>query len=201
MSLLARGLRRRSAIAGYATWNPTDKGSGIVLLNENLLAGGTPAGWQTVRATIGKNVGKHVFQITPTPGAPLYTMSGLCGSQAGAINSYLGGTSISIGYSQAQNDYYSNGFTPVVQKPTGNVPLFFAVDVSNKKCWIYSSGVWVGGGNPETGATPTITWSISDTIYPAASFYSTPAQTQSINTGQSSFIVAVPSGFNPGWYA
>ena len=50
-----------AAGASYATWNPIDKGSAIVLSNGNLSVGSSAAG--SVRCTQGKSSGKWFFEV------------------------------------------------------------------------------------------------------------------------------------------
>ncbi len=71
----------------YATWNPNDKNSGIVLSNGNLTAT-CPSGANTIRATIGKSSGKWYWEYLQNTTS---IEPGIANSTA-SLDNYLGGT-------------------------------------------------------------------------------------------------------------
>lgn len=62
----------------YATWNPADKGGGVILLNGNrsVSLSTTPTDGGSVRSTIGKSSGKWYWEVTVTS-SPAYSVRDL----------------------------------------------------------------------------------------------------------------------------
>ena len=74
--------------------------------------------------------------------------------------------------------------------------------LQHNKLWVRGDdGVWINGGNPETGANPAMTWPGDLPIFPAVSFAINAGTTVEFNFGRSaSNFIPVPLGYNWGWY-
>lgn len=77
------------------------------------------------------------------------------------------------------------------------ITISFAYDSATKKMWISNhTGAWIGGGDPATGTSPSVTLPVGD-AWIAANIQES-NQAISLNTGQEPFVRAIPSGFaNP----
>lgn len=189
----------------YATWNPSDKSSGITLSGGNKTATLNTSGWRGVRGNIGKSVGKWYWEITvntadanrdqfngiATSGVTLDPSSGnFADATSNTVYLYYGydGNKTAGGsVTSAYGNTYAAG--DVIQ---------VALDMDAGKIWFGKNGTWQNSGNPATGSNAAFS-SISGTFYP---FFGANGSSQSVTTnfGGSSFNYDVPSGFTAGLY-
>lgn len=182
----------------YATWNPSDIGSGVVLSNGNLTATVPQLGARSVRANIGVSSGKHYWEFlcTETDGSrwgiatALATLFDPPGSD---VNGY--------GYYYLNSGYYYNNTYFVVADgvaPVDTNILMLALDLDNGKLWWGKNGTWYNSGNPATGVNPQVT-GLSGTYFPifgGGIISSAPVCTA--NFGGSAFTYTPPDGFLAG---
>lgn len=189
--LLVTPFRTHAAVT-YATWNPSDKGTGITLSNGNLTAAANTTGWHGVRSTISKTSGKWYWEITVN--ATAEHMNGIANS------------SVTL-------DRVSGNFA---DETSGNVYLYWTD--GNKTSGgssapaygaAYASGDVIGVAMDMDGGTITFYKNnssqgqafsgITGTRY---AFFGSGSSSASVtaNFGASAFAYAVPSGFNAGLY-
>lgn len=180
----------------YATWNPADKGSGVVLSNGNLTETKSVAGWGTglVRATIGKSSGKWYWEITDTTDVGRHFLAGI--SLGTAAGSYLGIDTNGWGWYSNDGTIVHNGVHNSINGTlfgAGSV-LGFALDMNAGTLAVYLNGSLMNvlnGGKAVTG--------LSGTVYPAEDMYDA-GQQATVNFGATPFVYPPPAGFNAGLY-
>lgn len=185
----------------YATWNPDDKYTTVVLSNENLTAvSGRYSGAAAVRSTVGVNTGKHYWEITSDVQG-----GGICigvGTPDAALDQYVGKDVYGYGYygySSGSATYHDatwdwgwgSSYGP------GNI-IGIALDMDAGKLWWSLNGVWQESGDPATGANPAFT-GLSGIFHGMWHGYKTTEQVTA-NFGASPFAYSVPNGFNSGLY-
>lgn len=188
----------------YATWDAANKSSLISLTGGDLLAyHNTSASWDSVKATQPKSTGKWVCEFTVN--ASSNNMVGLANSSFPVLANYLslnptsGGIGISLG-----NTLNANGMTALGGAGSG-LTYMLAVDAGAGKAWFCAGGSWLSG-DPVAGTSPSLSWTPTSIYICCSSYgnYSPPNNLPGqvlLNTGNSAFSNAVPSGFNPGWFA
>ena len=190
-------IKAPNPIPNYATWDPENKYSAVVLSNSNLTATTAISNWAPVMSNIGSTIPFYIeYAISSNiamigfvdstfntslldayPGAGTHVLGGsvytLSGTGYGGIGTVLGGSTL-------------GGFGTYM----------FAIDPVAKKAWFGKNGTWALG-NPAAGTSPSGTWTVNvSTIYPCVSVYLGGIATA--NFGASAFTYSVPSGFNPG---
>ena len=196
-------------VPAVTTWDPVNKGAGIVLTGSNLICSDSSAGnFENVQTSTQKSSGKLYLEVTNV----------LTQSQAGGVpgigfvipsfnlNTFLtsgGGGYDVLTYGQARDD--SNASVSVsypVWNTAGDI-LQVAVDLGARKWWVKKVGgaSWndgVGSPDPATGvnglpmgANP---GAAGVPVVLAGMPYSN-AIKFAINCGQSAFAGAVPSGY------
>lgn len=197
MTNLARRLvskhRPAAAVRTYATWNPADKGGGIVLSNGNRTVSfsTTPTDGGSVRSTIGKSSGKWYWEVF-VEGSQSWCLPGVADSSApmGSTNYYAGGAGGYGYYSANGGKYHSGGpFSYGTSTPPGGY-IGVALDMDNGTLTFYRNGVSMGVAF--TG--------LSGTFYAAEGNYTLNAIASTTNFGQAPFVYPPPPGFNPGLY-
>lgn len=186
------------------TLNPADKNSSITLSNGNL-TGTAASGWASVRATVSHNSGKYYYEtfIVNQPGSG-YFMFGLM-SSADPLTTYPGGPG-TTGYGcQSSNTggarvYHSGSSSIPSNNPYAPIGqhVRLAVDFTAGKLWFgtsTTSTLWLGGGDPVSGNTPTGTFSPGTSFFPALGFFTAQSSTVCFLTG--SFSFSPPGGYNP----
>lgn len=194
-----------SLSSNYATWNPLDINAGLSTANGNLSVGtgGATSTHRLARSTIGFTT-KTYFEITTSGGSTgMVCMIGAGQATANpADGTYVGGygKSFGLGYATTSSNFYLSGVSLANGSATNLVDgtWAFAVDPANGKAWVRNtSGSWIGGGDPATDTSPTLTWT-SDGLpwFPATSFYNiTNTYSVVLNCGQRPFSYTPPTGF------
>ena len=181
----------------YATWNPLDKGAGILLTNGNLTSANSVKG--CVRSTIGKSLGKWYWEIERNSPTGITAI----GTIAANLNEYMGFDANGWEY-DANGNLYTNSIASVYGNTyTENDIISVALDMDNKKIFFGKNGVWQNGGDPVTGVNPAFS-ALPGTIYAGAGggaggVYPNNRK-QTANFGEKSFSYTVPTGYNTGLY-
>lgn len=162
------------------TWDPAALGANLVLSNANMtVTRGTGGGssWTTVRATTGRNSGKHVFQVNND-----VITSNNDGLMVGLVTAstslavFCGATADSYGVHSINGRCYNNG--AAVGGDTGgqsvNTQRRIAVDFTAGKIWVAIGTIW--DGDPVAGTGARFTFTPGTTLYPAVSGFRTPEQ-------------------------
>jgi hypothetical protein len=160
--------------SGYTVTSTTSTTEELVRASSQMINGPSGAGgnyWEiTVNtASNSQNVG-GIGIIDSTPG------------QVPANNGYLGLNSNGIGFGYDSSDQFWKSWTLGSYAPAvagappsgfilsaGNVYMF-AFDANSGKLWIGQNGTWWFGGNPQSGANPSIT-GLPPSLYAAAVLY------------------------------
>lgn len=202
MALLAL-CKYRSAFV-YATWNPLDKGSNILLQTGNLVAyQDATSGSQTVRST-NACVGKTYFEMDLTTlnssGASLG--AGVADAST-SLSTYAGSTTSGVELWLPSGGVYFNGAVVITGTSHGNgtYRYGYAVDVPTRKIWILdvTTGAWVGGGDPTLGTSPTVTLAGTGALFAACTpFSNSPTQAITLISNPASMTGTIPSGFTAG---
>lgn len=184
----------------YATWNPADKGPHVLLEDGNLLARSDGASfWSAVRATQGKNTGKHYFELAITGSIHHFFGFGTSAMFLGAPSTHGSpgrdtGDRVSYGYMvNFGRRYYKNAYTVPF-------PVMAQGDILRIKADLDAGEIYVAinGGDWET--TPLNAVAIEgEMLYPAAAVYLINSKLTA-NFGASTFAYSVPDGYNAGWY-
>ncbi len=178
-------------------WNPADKGSGIVLSNNNVRAYENGAGDHGVRSVVSHSSGKWYFEIrvvsTTIQNSNLGIASSSCALNVGMISH-----ADSWGMDRF-GDLYNNG----VKQVDMDFGTWFpgdvyncAVDLDNDKIWFGEDGTWYNSGDPANGTNPSYDGITSSTTF-YVMFSSRGGETVDLRTKSSQFSYARPSGFNP----
>lgn len=188
----------------FATWNPDDIGSNLVLSQGNLVVtadgrGGSET-WSLVRATTGRSSGKYMFEVTASSNGS--TLSAGLASSTASLVSELGKSGIAFGVAPNGRTTLT-GVTGKTSYSVSGTTMTFAVDLTAGKAWVGQTGFpgfWWQYGNPETGANPTFTWAPGTLLFPAISQMTKYTYNYKTNFGASSFKTAAPAGYKLGWY-
>lgn len=183
----------------YCTLNPLALGQGTLSFGNLRLTNATAA-WMSRLGTIRLTSGKHYFEGQgPVTSTGTYVMMGVRSSNANmAAGEYPGSTSggygILINSTTAQA--YTNATAGASQAGSYNSTstLRCAIDIDAGKIWLGVNSIWLGGGNPVTGTSPTYTFTAGTEFYPMFGVYNT--SNANINFGQRAFVVGAPTGFN-----
>lgn len=181
-----------NAAITYATWNPSDKGTGITLSGNDLTAAANTTGWHGVRSTVSKTSGKWYWEITVN--ATAEHMNGIANS--------------SVTLDRGSGNY--------ADETSGNVYLYWTDGTktsggSSAPAYgaTYASGDVIGVAMDMDGGTITFYKNnssqgqafsgITGTRY---AFFGSGSSSTSVtaNFGASAFTYAVPSGYNAGLY-
>lgn len=200
--LLAYGVGSTPAVT-YATWNPADKGSAVVLSSGNLLA--TASGgmaYENARATIPLS-GKQYWEVTGTwsgSGAILAAGLATSGLPLSSATDYCGADLDNLGMWTSDGVYLNGSRIYSTIGESSPKTYKFAFDASTGKLWVgdASSPTWYNSGNPDSGTTPIATMPAA-TYFPALTIASATASVLA-NFGASAFAGTVPSGFLSGVY-
>ncbi len=185
-----------SPSACTVTWSTVDKGSSIVLSNNNKTIASS-ASWNAARATVGRSTGKWYFEVVATVDANGFDFIGVGGTGA-TLDGCCTGNTNSWGYYGGPGNLRGQGTNAVAGAASyvsGTYVIGVAVDLDAHTIWWSRNGVWQASGNPATGASPTFK-DLSGVLYPMSSVALTGA-TSTLRACASEFTQAVPSGFLP----
>lgn len=179
------------------TWNPDDKQTDIVLLNDNLTATTSFTSLtDTVRTTTGKTSGKWYFEIITDTVSTNQNSIGVAPKSLN-VDHLVGTNDVGCGYSK-NGSIACNG-----KINTNNINNFqakdvigVAVDLDNQKIYFSKNGQWQGGGNPDilTGGFD-LESSIGTEFFPAITI--SKGFQYTANFGHTDFLYPIPSGFKP----
>ncbi|BBP05668.1 hypothetical protein TPL01_33490 [Sulfuriferula plumbiphila] len=196
-----------TASSVFATWNPADKGTAMILSPGNLTAVGNGSAFASVRATQSESSGKWYWESTITgANATNYGYIMTAGTSTFDLNAYLGTSSTGnyFGWYPPQTPSYSSSWpgTTVAAPPGGvNYPVgttfMMAMDMDNHALYVGVNGTWNGGGVPTSGAAKTgaAVTGLSGTVFPAINVVTTQSTS---NFGATAFKYAVPTGYHAG---
>lgn len=176
------------------TWNPADKGANITLSGYYMTAIAVPGGWNTVRATISRDValgGKGYFEVyVPTTDVII----GVATADA-STTSYIGFYASGWGYYSGTGEKFHNtpSGTAYGNSFSATAVIGVAVDCTAAKIWFSKNGTWQASGDPATG-TGAAFGDLAGTIFPAASIGSGSSVTLRLKS--TSWSYAAPSGFS-----
>lgn len=178
----------------YATLNPSDKGTAIVLSNGNLSATTSAYAPGMVRANMGKSSGKWFFEVTPAGITdPNFNFSiGVVNSTAPLTD--MPGSDANGWAFWGQGDKFTNGLANVqaylTVVPVNGDVWGFAVDMTAGTIKMYVNGVDKG----------VMFSGLTGTLYPAFGNFNCFDPKVTFNFGATAFAYSVPSGYNAGWY-
>ncbi len=180
----------------YATWNPSDKGSGVTLSGGDLTASITTTGGANglVRATIGKASGKYYWEITlDSTNTSFVDVSIGVANTSASIALFLGKDANGWAWYQGTGTITNNTHPD----PNYDTTLFavnevigVALDMDSGTLVFYRDGVSKG----------TAFSSLTGTLYPAISNGDSISSVTSgitANFGASSFAYPPPAGYGP----
>jgi hypothetical protein len=170
-----------ATVANYAVLNPLDNG-GNTLSGANLNISSPSSTAPMTRGTIGVSSGKWYWEVTYTTAG---TSSIGIASQDGSNTSSVGQNTYSWGYLNDARKYFNSSATAYGASYTTNDVIGVALDMDAGTLTFYKNGVSQG----------TAFSSITGTIFPAISDYSTAAAAWSCNFGQRPFSYTPPTGF------
>jgi hypothetical protein len=187
----------------YATWNPADISANIILPTPLSAQGSNSIAYGSVRATQGKSTGKWYFETTSLAisgstnlAATAWCQLGLIPATA-ALGTPLATLAIEVSMVLSGSGIYKNAVLAAITNSYNAVGhgIGVAVDFGAGTVGFYhaNSGALIGTAK---GITP-------DIYFPAVSLrrYSpTGIAKYSTNFGASPFTMAVPAGYNAGWY-
>jgi hypothetical protein len=187
------------------TWNPSDKGGTVALSGGNLVATLPSSLNQSVRSVDRQITGKFYFEITAAGWQSTATQIGIAnaGATMGAVNP-VGSCIVQGSGGGITLNGVATGAT-LGTRASGDI-IGFAVDLTNQLIWFRAapSGNWNGNASFAPGGTGGINiTSISGGIFPVLVFGFFAANTISftLNSGDTAFSGAVPSGFTSGFTA
>ncbi|SMF92351.1 hypothetical protein SAMN02982917_0571 [Azospirillum oryzae] len=157
-----------ASTVGFA-FDPTKKGSGIVLSSNNTVATLSTA---TVGSVIGAKgiagTDKKVFAFRLTALGTGVTVA--CGFGANGVP-YDGAAYVNspngYSYTSQGNKGNNGGGTTFGASYTVGDEIEVALDIAAGKAWFGKNGTWQGSGNPATGANPAFTFTAGTTMFPA----------------------------------
>lgn len=176
----------------YATWNPSDKGGGVVLSNGNLTASvsTTPTDGGCVRSTIGKSSGKWYWEITANS-TQYTTVAVMNGTDSVASGTFPGAGPGGYMYYGLSGTKYNNGGS------TSYGASFAISDIIGVKLDMTAGTIEFLKNNVSQGVAFT---GLSGTMYAATGNYTINVNLCTANFGATAFTYSVPSGYNAGLY-
>jgi len=187
-----------AASTAPATWDPAWVGSPIALSSGNLVATTASSGsvWRSTRTTTAKNSGKRLAELRCGAGANTSGnwIWGLLSTATTQSNLTYISSGASGGIWLAEQATYrtltgASGFTVGAYTSStalaSSAYLQVAIDFSAGKLWITTAAGtgWMGGGNPDSGTSPSFTFTTGYSLYIATSLDSNGANVSStLNT-------------------
>ena len=195
-------------IGNPTNWNPADKGSDVILSNNDL----------TAFLGTGLNTGRHVRSVASVTTGKYYweyvsdnfAVHGIAGisKPTATITRHPGSNIDGWGYNQSSGfiNHNGTGFNLGFDSYTDDGDIIsIALDMDTGKLWFAKNGVWQGAGDPASGtnsvqdlngAITLVTSPIHAAVGDGSSF-STPQYTA--NFGATAFTYPVPNGFTGGF--
>lgn len=191
------------------TWNPFDKADGVTLTNGNLTATANTnnSNLSNVRANLGRNAGKWVFEITSTVSHSAESSGfGFANATASLTAEFAGGTNNSTGYYKDEGAtgevYLNNAIVDTAGPRVTAIPATWMVacDLDNLRWWpqVGINGFIKNGVTVDITATnPVDSFPLtalgSGLLYPFLQL----AWLDScvVNLGASPFLAPIPTGF------
>lgn len=166
------------------TWNIDDKNNNVTLSNNNLTANISSVG--SVRATIGKNIGKWYWEIT-TITSDSTTMIGI-GTSSANLTNFVGSDANGWAYYMNSGKKYNNMTATTYGNSYSGVNIIgIALDCSLGKLEFFRNGISQG--------VAFTTLPIGTILYPMVSSASTNEIT-TVNFGATSFLYGIPNGYS-----
>ena len=189
----------------YATWNPADKGTNVVLSNGDLTAAVTSAALNNiVRSTIGKSTGKWYWEYTITSFVTTQPLVGVANASATLVGSgfnFCGFDANGWGYYGNNGQKYTGGVGAAYGLGyTTNDVIGVALDMTNGKVFFAKNGTWQNSGDPVAGTGAAFT-GLTGTLYACGPGAGSDSQTVTANFGATAFAQTVPTGYNSGLYS
>lgn len=173
---LGSGFFKKSSAGGgggvSVTWNSSDMAANGSLSNDDLVFSLTSTSNGSVRADLGRSSGKYYFEVLYEHGGTNYSASVGVLESTHSLTTYIGDNADGYGYMN-NGRYYIEG-SVTTSKPTWNTSgniVMVAVDMDNNKIWFGLNDVW--DGDPAAGTGEAGALDAGDTMYPAASLYTT----------------------------
>lgn len=175
----------------YATWNPSDKDSGITLSNGNLSAQGVSGTvqYKGARSTIGKSSGKWYWEYSFSGTDVLNGGFGV--GSATALLNLGGGMDTGEGYRvyyDSGNKYVPGAAYGAAFDKTNILSVLLDMDAGNLV--MYRNNVSQG----------TLVSGLSGTFFAYFGMHDARNNILTANFGASAFAYSVPGGYNPGLY-
>jgi len=199
MPIQAMRLRRPSGAATSLYWNPSDKGSAIILSNGNATSTNANAfvTWHSVRSGASHGSGKWYAEEVMDANAASSNIFGV-GTSAAAVTNYCGSDAFGWGIqNDASSTVYNNAGTTVtaLSPPSVNQRSMVAYDAASGKIWLGAKGVWAGSGDPAAGTNPTFTITPGTVLFLLGS-KARSAQTGTLKNQVGENAHTIPSGFS-----
>ena len=185
------------------TSNPLHTSSFISLTGGGLIAQSTNtfSTWYGGRSVGSHTTGKYYFEMVSTVNDDACMLIGL-GTALQDLTfggNYPGSNAEGWGLwanRSAGLQLYHNGGGPApIETPlVGGGVASVAVDFDAGKIWFGVNGVWVDGGDPDTGANPNFTFTPNTELYACLSLFND-VQVVTCNFGATAFSQTVPTGF------
>lgn len=177
----------------YATWDPSNKQTDIVLSGGNLTAtyagGAYTAG---VLANVSKSTGKWYFECTlNATGQAFVGITNTAGVNGSADNRIYSDSSTKAYYQTGQKWTSGSGSAYGSSFTSGDV-IGVAWDADNGRIFFAKNNTWQNSGDPVAGTNAAFT-GLTGTLFPCVICYSGAQWTA--NFGASAFTYSPPSGF------
>ena len=189
-----------AASVTYATWNPSDKTSGIDLTGSNLIAThrvGVGYNGEGVRATVGKSSGKYFARFLTNIGVGSEYSIGVCGL-AEPLSDYGGSSTISIGLYMDGTVYYNAALVTTIQATSSGQIVDMALNLDDDLIFFRTAlGNWNNNplADPVTGVGG-IALGVAGTVYPYVSMFYDTEYCQAY-FDPAGWGVSPPSGYSP----
>ena len=173
----------------YATWNPLDKSTKIVLSNGDLTTThGAGDSWESIRSNISVTSGKWYWELTGTWTTP--GIMGIANSSAPIQSNFIGNTADGWGYYGATGGKTHSGLVAYGATFATGAVIGVALDMDGGTIEFFKNNV--SQGQAFTG--------ITGTIFAACSLFSANDVTTA-NFGATALTYTPPTGYNAGLFS
>ena len=170
--IIAGGMQQGGGIITY--WNPLDKHAFITLSDSDKVAANTSGIWASVRSTLARSTGKYYVEVVYVSGLDWAVVLGIANASAN-LSQYIGENTNSWGLQCNQGAvsalYHSGAIIGNTNIINAGDFVRMAIDITLGRLWIGSSANWVGGGNPSTNTSPSVTFTPGMSTYIGAGLY------------------------------